>query len=114
MPILNRLSLLAWLCAASFISLGQAAEKSSDNKKADAAFWNSVYAENHVLDIQISIMREAWEAMQPKRPERRQEGGPRVDFGNEFSYAKADINPLSPPPLRSNNPFKALPPKANS
>jgi hypothetical protein len=91
MPILNRLSLLAWLCAASFISLGQAAEKSSDNKKADAAFWNSVYAENHVLDVQISITREAWEAMQPKRPERRQEGGPRVDFGNEFSYAKADI-----------------------
>jgi hypothetical protein len=91
MSILKRLSLLAWLCAASFISLGQAAEKSSDNKKADAAFWNSVYAENHVLDVQISITREAWEAMQPKRPERRQEGGPRVDFGNEFPYAKTDI-----------------------
>jgi spore coat protein H len=91
MPILNRLSLLAWLCAASFISLGQAAEKSSDNKKADAAFWNSVYAENHVLDVQISLSREAWEAMQPKRPERRREGGPRVHFGNEFSYTKADI-----------------------
>ena len=55
MPILKRLSLLAWLCAASFTSLGQAAEKSSDNKKADAAFWNSVYAENHVLDVQISL-----------------------------------------------------------
>jgi len=91
MPILKRLSLLTWLCAASFISLGQAAEKSSDSKKADAAFWNSVYAENHVLDVQISITREAWESMQPKRPERRQEGGPRVDFGNEFSYVKADI-----------------------
>ena len=91
MPILKRLSLLAWLCAASFTSLGLAAEKSSDNKKADAAFWNSVYAENHVLDVQISITREAWEAMQPKRPERRQEGGPRVDFGNEFHYAKTDI-----------------------
>ena len=92
MPILKRLSLLAWLCAASFTSLGQAAEKSSDNKKADAAFWNSVYAENHVLDVQISLSREAWEAMQPQRRERRPgEDGPRVDFGNQFPYAKTKV-----------------------
>ena len=92
MPILKRLSLLTWLCAASFISLGQAAEKSSDNKKADAAFWNSVYAENHVLDVQISITREAWDAMQPQRRERRPgEDGPRVDFGNQFPYAKTKV-----------------------
>jgi len=92
MPILKRLSLLAWLCAASFTSLGQAAEKSSDNKKADAAFWNSVYAENHVLDVQISLSRVAWEAMQPKRRERRPgEDGPRVDFGNQFPYAKTKV-----------------------
>ena len=92
MPILKRLSLLAWLCAASFISLGQAAEKSSDNKKNDAAFWNSVYAENHVLDVQISITRDAWDAMQPQRRERRPgEEGPRVDFGNQFPYAKAKV-----------------------
>ena len=92
MPILKRLSLLAWLCAASFTSLGLAAEKSSDNKKADAAFWNSVYAENHVLDVQISLSRVAWEAMQPKRRERRPgEDGPRVDFGNQFPYAKTKV-----------------------
>ena len=92
MPILNRLSLLAWLCAASFTSLGLAAEKSSDNKKADAAFWNSVYAENHVLDVQISITREAWDAMQPQRRERRPgEDAPRVDFGNQFPYAKTKV-----------------------
>jgi len=92
MPILKRLSLLAWLCAASFTSLGQAAEESSDNKKADAAFWNSVYAENHVLDVQISITREAWDAMQPQRRERRPgEDGPRVDFGNQFPYAKTKV-----------------------
>ena len=92
MPILKRLSLLAWLCAASFTSLGLAAEKSSDNKKADAAFWNSVYAENHVLDVQISITREAWDAMQPQRRERRPgEDGPRVDFGNQFPYAKTKV-----------------------
>ena len=92
MPILKRLSLLAWLCAASFTSLGLAAEKSSDNKKADAAFWNSVYAENHVLDVQISIRREAWNAMQPQRRERRPgEDGPRVDFGNQFPYAKTKV-----------------------
>jgi spore coat protein CotH len=87
MPILKRLSLLAWLCAASFTSLGLAAEK-----KADAAFWNSVYAENHVLDVQISITREAWDAMQPQRRERRPgEDGPRVDFGNQFPYAKTKV-----------------------
>ena len=92
MPILKRLSLLVWLCAASFTSLGLAAEKSSDNKKADAAFWNSVYAENHVLDVQISLSRVAWEAMQPKRRERRPgEDGPRVDFGNQFPYAKTKV-----------------------
>ena len=92
MPILKRLSLLTWLCAASFTSLGLAAEKSSDNKKADAAFWNSVYAENHVLDVQISITREAWDAMQPQRRERRPgEDGPRVDFGNQFPYAKTKV-----------------------
>ena len=92
MPILKRLSLLAWLCAASFTSLGLAAEKSSDNKKADAAFWNSVYAENHVLDVQILITREAWDAIQPQRRERRPgEDGPRVDFGNQFPYAKTKV-----------------------
>ena len=92
MPILKRLPLLAWLCAASFISLGQAAEKSSDNKKAAAAFWNSVYAENHVLDVQISITRESWDAIQPQRRERRPgEDGPRVDFGNQFPYAKTKV-----------------------
>ena len=92
MPILKRLSLLAWLCAASFTSLGLAAEKSSENKKADVAFWNSVYAENHVLDVQISITREAWDAMQPQRRERRPgEDAPRVDFGNQFPYAKTKV-----------------------
>ena len=92
MPILKRLSLLAWLGAASFTSLGQAAEKSSDNKKTDAAFWNSVYAENHVLDVQISITRESWDAIQPQRRERRPgEDGPRVDFGNQFPYAKTKV-----------------------
>ncbi|SVD14987.1 uncharacterized protein METZ01_LOCUS367841, partial [marine metagenome] len=59
MPFLKRFSMIAWLCAALFTSLGQAAEKSSDNKKNDVAFWNSIYAENHVLDVQISITREA-------------------------------------------------------
>ena len=91
MCIFKLISLLAWLCAASFISLGQAAEKSSGNTNANASFWRSVFDANHVLDVQISLSREAWEALQPRRPERRREGGPRVDFGNEFHYVKADI-----------------------
>ncbi|MEE2942158.1 MAG: CotH kinase family protein [Verrucomicrobiota bacterium] len=57
---------------------------------ADAAFWKSVYKENHVVEIDISISREAWEAMQPRRIDRKP-GGPKVHFGNKFDYAKADI-----------------------
>ena len=85
MPFLNRFSIIAWLIGAALFPLAQATENNTDE-----AFWNSVYEENHVVQIDISTSREAWEAMQPRRVERKP-GGPRVHFGNKFGYAKADI-----------------------
>jgi len=63
----------------------------------DAAFWNSVYAENHVLDIRVEVSREGWDAMQPparsRRPRERRargkEGGERR--GNRFTYTRARV-----------------------
>ena len=62
----------------------------SATEEKDIAFWNSVYKENHVVQIHISANREAWDAMQPKKVERNPDG-PKVHFGNKFGYAKADI-----------------------
>jgi len=85
MLFLNRFSIIAWLIGAAIFPLAQATENNTDE-----AFWNSVYQENHVVQIDISTSREAWEAMQPRRVERKP-GGPRLHFGNKFGYAKADI-----------------------
>jgi len=62
----------------------------SATEEKDIAFWNSVYKENHVVQIHISANREAWDAMQPKKVERNPDG-PKVHFGNKFGYAKANI-----------------------
>ena len=42
----------------------------SATEEKDIAFWNSVYKENHVVQIHISANREAWGAIQPKKLER--------------------------------------------
>ena len=68
------------------ISLNLFAETNDTASK----FWSSVYEENHIVQIHINARREAWKSMQPSRVERKP-GGPRVHFGNKFSYAKADI-----------------------
>ncbi len=39
----------------------------SDQDPVGTAFWDSVYAGKHVLDVQIEITREGWDAMQPPR-----------------------------------------------
>lgn len=53
-------------------------------------FWNSVYKDNHVLQIEMKISRESWDQMQPQRGENAR-GNQRLDFANEFNYAKAKI-----------------------
>ena len=63
---------------------------SADPNDTASKFWSSVYEENHIVQIHINASREAWKSMQPSRFEKKP-GGPRVHFGNKFSYAKADI-----------------------
>ena len=38
--------------------------------ESDADFWKSVYEENHVVEIDISLTKDAWESMTPKSQER--------------------------------------------
>ncbi|MGI9495319.1 MAG: CotH kinase family protein [Mariniblastus sp.] len=54
------------------------------------AFWNSVYKDNHVLQIEMQISRDSWEQMQPQR-DKSARGNGRADFNNEFNYAKANL-----------------------
>ena len=53
-------------------------------------FWNSVYKDNHVLQIEMKISRDSWEQMQPQR-DKSARGNGRADFNNEFNYAKANL-----------------------
>lgn len=52
----------------------------------DGAYWKSIYQENHVVKIDISLTKEAWESMEPKRQGR----GRGSDSG--FTYVKANIS----------------------
>ena len=52
----------------------------SEQELKDATFWKSVYEENHVVEIDISLTKESWEAMQPEQSERGR-GGPRGEAG---------------------------------
>ena len=67
----------------------------SDNE-TNEGFWRSIYDEHHVLEIDIVLTREAWEAMQPARGGRRsgapRGGGGPVPSGNNYPYVKADIS----------------------
>ncbi len=75
---------------------------------ADSKFWNSVYTENHVLDIQITLTADNWKAMQPSQHQRSGRGGPpgggppgfgpppgggppSSRGGTEFTYVKAEL-----------------------
>ncbi|MEM7385971.1 MAG: CotH kinase family protein, partial [Verrucomicrobiota bacterium] len=51
------------------------------------AFWKSVYEDHHVLQIDIVLTGEAWEAMQPKQAA----GGRGRRPENEYTYVKADL-----------------------
>ena len=84
-----RISLIRILLYGCLI-LSQTFGLASATEEKNNTFWNSVYKENHVIQIHISANREAWDAMQPKRIERNPDG-PKVHFGNKFGYAKANI-----------------------
>lgn len=47
----------------------------TDLSSPDSGFWESVYSDNHVLDIQITVTADDWKAMQPEQQERGGRGG---------------------------------------
>lgn len=71
---------LLFLLLTAFNLSVQRSQGGDDDK--DTAFWKSVYQENHVVPIEISLTSEAWEAMQPKRTEASD---------SEFTYVKASM-----------------------
>ena len=52
------------------------AQETNPSPSLDSEFWESVYADNHVLDIQITLSADNWKAMQPPQEERGARGGP--------------------------------------
>ena len=92
---------LTCFCIAWVLWFGQTAEPpTTTSEREDAIFWDSVFSHNHVLDIQITLTHEAWDTMQPWRKEGQTgEKGPKVDFGNQFNYVKANV-------VIDNKPFK--------
>ncbi|MGY8748501.1 MAG: CotH kinase family protein [Pirellulales bacterium] len=54
------------------------------------AFWKSVYEDNYVLQIEMKVSRDSWDSMQPQRGKNARENE-RLDFANEFNYAKVEI-----------------------
>lgn len=74
----------ALVCAISSALLsGQDGAGSSAPVKQDAntVFWQSVFADNHVLQIELAVTREQFDAMPPRREGRH----------NNFPYVKADV-----------------------
>ena len=75
---------LTCLCIVWVPWFGQTEELATIEHK-DAVFWDSVFSHNHVLDIQITLTNEAWDAIQPRQEDRQtSKKGPKVDFGKEF------------------------------
>lgn len=78
-----------WVSAGVFAGVSCGAI--SGEETANASYWKSVYEDNHVVEIDISLTREAWESMEPKRDARRPgEFGGNAD--SDFTYARADIS----------------------
>ena len=70
---------LGILLAASLVPGSASAASESDD-----AFWNAVYEEHRVLEMDITLTQEAWESMQPASNQRRSD--------SSYSYVKADIS----------------------
>ena len=117
---LSNRSIIPIVLAVTSLSLfpvfGKDTKASSDQDKSND-FWDSVYEENHVVEIDIFLTKEAWESMQPARNESRRGGPPRGGIlpdgpsrgrsrrpdgppssggrrggaGTSFEYVKADI-----------------------
>jgi len=81
-----RICFLIWVTPGLIFSLNTQGASSSDNEE----FWKSVYEDNRVLNIEISITDENWRAMQPTPPQRTF-GQRAIKSGNTYNYVQADI-----------------------
>ena len=86
------LTVLAAISLSLPLVFGEETKASPDQDKSDD-FWNSVYEDNHVVEIDISLTKEAWESMQPAQNERGRGGPPR-----------GGVLPDGPPQGRSRRP----------
>ncbi len=93
---LSNRSIITIVLAATSLSLlpvfGKDTKASPDQDKSND-FWDSVYEDNHVVEIDIFLTKEAWKSMQPTRNESRRGGPPR-----------GGILPDGPPRGRSGRP----------
>ncbi|MFT4514304.1 MAG: spore coat protein H [Planctomycetota bacterium] len=73
----------ALVCAVLSASLAaqDAAKTLAAKPDVDAAFWKSVFTDNHVLQMELSVTREQFDAMPPTREGRH----------NKFSYVRAAV-----------------------
>ena len=89
------------ILAATFLSLhlafGEEKKASSDQDKSND-FWSSVYKDNHVVEIDISLTKEAWESMQPAQDERGRGGPPRGGVLPDGPPRGRSRRPDGPPP----------------
>ena len=70
------LTVLAAISLSLPLVFGEETKASPDQDKSND-FWNSVYEDNYVVEIDISLTKEAWESMQPTQTERGRGGPPR-------------------------------------
>ena len=70
------LTILSAISLSLPLVFGEDTKASPDQDKSND-FWNSVYEDNYVVEIDISLTKEAWESMQPAQNERGRGGPPR-------------------------------------
>ncbi|MGK0185083.1 MAG: spore coat protein H [Verrucomicrobiales bacterium] len=89
-PLVMTIVVAAAVSLSAIISHAQEAEIETKKETADALFWKSIYEDHRVVEIDITVTAEAWDAMQPT-PGEGGAGGRRGESESDFSYAKAEI-----------------------
>ena len=98
---LSNRSIIPIVLAATSLPLlpvfGKETKASPDQDKSNV-FWNSVYEDNHVVEIDISLTKEAWESMQPAQNERGRGSSPRGGVLPDGPPRGRSRRPDGPPP----------------
>ncbi len=91
------LTVLAAISLSLALVFGEETKASPDQDKSND-FWSSVYEDNHVVEIDISLTKEAWESMQPAQNERGRGGSPRGGVLPDGPPRGRSRRPGGPPP----------------